>query len=273
MNPAFNINNTNGTDAPAHLVIHAGRQGLAIGCFNKGNDLLHWLKIFHFEKGKSDEILAADISDIFKSLPIEQDFEKVDIVWTFDQYLLIPQKYYSTDTNADLLELVHGNLLDGTTQNDYVYKQNLHVVYKVPASIKKVITSFFPQSNQRHLASLLVETEKTDLFYVIFYPGSMVVLLKKENRLFALQQFNYNTPDDAAYYLLSTCINNKVNPADTVLIAAGMLDADSSLFLELHKYFKGISFDTFPGSFKEEDSVKNYPSHYFSNLVASAACV
>ena len=272
MNPSFNIENSTGNNEPAHLLIHAGRQGMEIACFNMENDWNHWLKIFYFEKNISDEALALEIKEILSAIPAQQDFEKVDIIWTFDQFLLVPQKYYSTDTNADMLELVHGNLLDGTTQNDFVYEQNLHVVYKVPSAIKKVITSFFPDSSQRHLASFLLNNEKKELFYVIFYPGTMMVVLKNEHTLLALQQFNYNTPEDAAYYLLSTCVNNKVNPADTEIIAAGMLDADSILFSELHKYFKGISFETLPAYFKGE-AVKNFPSHYFSNLVASAACV
>lgn len=272
MNPSFNIENANGTNETAHLVIHAGRQGLAMGCFSRENTGLYWLKIFHFETGKTDEAIATAIHDILTSLPPGQDFEKVDIVWTFDQYILVPQKYYNTETNVDLLELVHGDALEGVTQSEFVYDQHLYVVYRIPASIKKIITSFFPQGTQRHQASLLAEAGEADHFYVLFYPGSLVILVKKGHTLFALQQFNYNTPEDAVYYLLGTCTNNGVNPADTVITAAGMLDEDSYLYGELHKYFKGIYFEAMPDFFKDEVTLKNYPSHYFSNLVSTAAC-
>jgi hypothetical protein len=51
-----------------------------------------------------------------------------------------------------------------------------------------------------------------------------------------------------------------------------MIDEDSALYQELFKYFPQMKFSGLPENFTYPKGLDAYPSHYFSNLFAIAAC-
>jgi Protein of unknown function (DUF3822) len=275
LNPTFKIEQSIADPGSACLLLLAGRPGLSILCINKENSTLNWLKVYHFEKNTSDVEIASLAEKIFSEDCLVKKFSEVKIVWSFEQFIMVPSKFYNTGTSANMLELVYGNVLQGSTQNDFVYGHNVYTIYKVPAIVKKVFIEYFPNSTQSHQASLMIdlEKEKTSLLYAVFYPNYVTVLLRKENRLQIIQQFEFTQPEDVAFYLLNTCSTFSINPADTELVISGMINADSKLYAELFKYFQTIEFGKLPVPFTNAQVLQQYPAPYFSNLFSLASCV
>ena len=74
-------------------------------------------------------------------------------------------------------------------------------------------------------------------------------------------------------HYLNICQSFETDATQAVLTISGMVDADSNLFTELHKYFLQINFANLPDNFNYTHEIKNYPAHYFSHLFATALCV
>ncbi len=146
-------------------------------------------------------------------------------------------------TAAEMLELVYGDLMTGTVQNELVTTHNLHTVYKIPAAIKNIFNNRFPFCIQSHQSSLLINFEKNnkDLLYCNFYPEHLTVMLRKNGQLQMIQQFEYTLPEDAVYHLLNVCQSFDTDAAKTILTVSGMIDTDSSLYSELYKYFQSVN--------------------------------
>jgi hypothetical protein len=109
--------------------------------------------------------------------------------------------------------------------------------------------------------------------YCIFNTGQLTLLLQKEGKLQAMQNFSYKTPEDAAYHLLNLCRSFETGVKDVTVHLTGMIDAASALYAELYKYFLNIFFEALPEEYEYPEKVRKHPSHYFSHLFAIAKCV
>jgi Protein of unknown function (DUF3822) len=275
VNPSFNIKST-ATATDVHLFVFAGNQGVAFAELDRGTNMFTGVRVYHFlndmtatERDSSlQQVLSNDFASSFPHT-------KKDIIWCTGQSIITPQSCFNRDTAAAMLDLVFGDAGAFAVKHELLLKQQAYNVYRVADAMEKKCTSQLPGAVQSHQSSLLVNlySSKKELLYCNFYPGSVTVMLRKEYQLQVIQTFNYNTPEDAAYYLLHCCRCFDVVPGDTVLTACGMIDMSSNLYRELYKYFLQIDFCELPDAFVYCDEIKTYPAHYFSHLFATAACV
>ncbi len=276
LKPSFSISPVNTDTAALHLFIQAGRQGISLLQLDTISNTFTSLVVYHFAKQMSDTAIAGEVKEIFTDEEsLQHPFKKVDIIWCFEQSILIPHEYYTASNARQMLQLVYGDVTDNAVQSDFVYRHNLHNAYKIPAEVKDVFAAAFPVTNQTQQSSLLIDFDKQqkDYLFCIFYTNQMTVLLRKNNQLQAIQNFEFTTPEDAAYHLINTCRSFDTNAAATVLTASGMIDKDSALFVEVYKYFADIHFLTLPVGFNYAEEINNYPGHYFSHLFVTASCV
>lgn len=273
---SFTIKRNTGSIEKTNLFIQAGNQGISFAEFNTDEQKFVALQFYSFPPGISITTLATDIESIFvEENLLQQNFKKIFITWCFNESILIPYEYFEASTAGEMLTLVYGNSNTGTSQQEMVMGQNLHTVYKIPAEIKSVFNNHFPFAIQTHQNSLLINVEKQyrDILYCCFYPSHITVMLRKNGQLQIIQNFEYHIPEDVVYHLLNICQNFELDPSRPTLLLSGLIDEDSILYKELYKYFLQLEFAKLPGQFSYTDEIKNYPSHYFSNLFATAACV
>ena len=95
----------------------------------------------------------------------------------------------------------------------------------------------------------------------------------KAGELQLIQTFAYQTPEDAAYYLLLICKQFKIAQTDLVLKISGLIDAQSALYTELLKYFEHVQHEGIPAELSTAGILDEYPSHYFSPLLKMSLCV
>ncbi len=274
MQASFHIQNQD--DHPAgDLYILAGKQSVSFFCANLTNNAFYWLRVYHFVKDSSHQQIATQLQEILTDTCFENTFSKVNLIWTFENHLLVPASLYESSASADMLELLYGENSEGNTQHEFVQSMQAYLVYKVPATIKNIFFAQFPLCHPVHQASLMpnIYTTNTDLLYAHFAPGNFCMLLRQNGQLIFFRHFDYATPEDAAYHILSTCKAFQLDSAKTVLQVAGMINEDSALYLELYKYLQGISFIPLPAAWASHNAWQGNPPHYFSHLFAIAACV
>lgn len=266
MNPSFYINNYLPNEQ-AQLLLEVGEINLAFVILQ--NKQYTALASYNFT-------LLQDIETIINTeVLLQYSFSKIDIIYTNKQCVLVPPAFYNTTTLYTHVELLYGNVMSATIKSDFLFRHNIHTVYQVDNLLLNSITSKFPYANTHHIYSLLPDLAelKGNKLYCIFYTNKCIVLCCKENNLQLIQQFEYNIPEDVAYHFLSITNNYTIQTDELVLTVGGMIDKTSSLYNELHKYFKHIVFSSLHSNFEYSDDIQQLPAHYFSPLLSISACV
>ena len=206
---------------------------------------------------------------------LQKQYKKTNIFWSFPESILVPPEFMDRDTNNEMLGLVYGDANGGVVKNDFLYKHNLHNVYRVPVNIHDIFSSQFSSGSQTHQYSLLVDRKPGDgnELVAVFYTNSFTVMLRKPGALQVVQSFTYNNPADAAYHLLNVCQSFGVAPDSVTLHISGLVDESSNLYAAIYNYFLNTRFDELPGNFEYREEIKAHPQHFFSHLFALAACV
>lgn len=271
MHPSFNIQTT-GDGASRYLLAEIGRQGIAF-VVREGSDHFTSVVCYHFDAAtpvheQLQEVLASE------SL-LQQSFAKTDICWTFAESILTPHEYFNANAAEDMLALVYGDAVQGEVKTDFLFRHNIHNVYRVPAAVAKLVSDKFPYCNQSHLYSLLPDMtgKNGNQLFAIFSPKQLTAALLKDGAIQVIQTFAYDNGKDAAYHLLNVCQQFNSAPDDTKISLSGMIDERSNLYSELYKYFLHLEFEPLPGNFIYAEAIREQPEHFFSHLFATAACV
>jgi Protein of unknown function (DUF3822) len=272
---SFNIQAPVTDSSASQLFIEAGPMGISIFVLDADNCFRNVL-VYSFPA----EMNAGDFTKEMKRIVMTEDllqkqYRRIDIFWAFPESILVPPEFMDRDTNSEMLDLVYGDANRGEVKNDFLYKHNLHNVYRVPSGIAEIFRSHFASAGQTHQYSLLVDRKKEGEYelHAIFYTNSFTVMLRKDGNLQVVQNFMYGNPADAAYHLLNVCHGFGVAPALVTLHISGLVDERSNLYAAVYNYFLNIRFDELPGSFEYHDEIKAHPHHFFSHLFDMAACV
>ena len=273
MHPSFNIRSGNNNASQQQLFVQAGKQGIALFTLdpqsNTCSDIVSW----HFDEQLNGSSLTDQLQEILSEEELlNRTYNKTDVIYSFTESILTPPELYSEINRHEMLDTVFGDVNNNSVQTDFMYRQNLHNVYRIPVDFHNIVSRRFSNANFTHQYSLLPSALKGELS-AVFYPNSFTVLLCSGNKLQLLQSFNYTVPEDAAYHLLNVCRHFDVAVNEVALKLYGMVDRDSALYTTLYKYFMNIGFALLPDVFHYPEALSDFPAHYFSHLFATASCV
>jgi hypothetical protein len=206
---------------------------------------------------------------------LHHNFSKVDVVYNNKESVLVPTVLYSSNATNSYIELIYGDTFKGQLKTDFIYKHAIQNIYKIEYTIQKAMFTKFPSATISHQYSLLPDStglSGTKLF-IVFYQNKFSVLCCKQNQLQVIQQFEYANAHDVTYYLLAIAEQYTLDVNEVELQLCGMINENSALYNELHKYFKHLSFQPLPDVFDYVDDIQTLPSHYFAHTFLFAACV
>lgn len=275
VNPSFNIQAPVIYAEPAQLFVEAGPMGISFVILNTGN-FFQAVVIYAFSDKMNPGQVQEEIHAILQQEPIlKKQYRKTHIFWAWPESILVPPEFMNEEKSNEMLDLVYGDAKKSTIKTDFLYKHNLHNIYRVPEAIRESFDDVLPYASQTHQYSLIVNREMHggDELFVVFYTNSLTLMLCKENQLQVVQNFSFSSPEDTAYHLLHVCRSFYVQPTAVKLILSGMIDKKSNLFNAIYKYFLNIEFDSLPSGYTYVEDIKIYPPHFFSHLFISAACV
>lgn len=274
MKPSYDIRSTITDTARSSLFIEINMQGMSYLVLNGAE--CDVLVSYHFPAGSSADDTASLLKDIVSKEPLlQQVFKKVHIIYAYPMQVLVPQSYFKSELQKDMLALLNGNAEDVIIKNDFMSRHQLHNVYSVPRQVNATIDYLFSADYTTHQYSLLPDVlkEDGDHLYCIFNTHYFTVMLIKIGALQVIQRFDYKAPEDVAYYLLHLCESFDVPPADIKIHLNGLIDASSNLYSELAKYFLYLQFEKLPDNYIYPEAFRDYPEHFFSHLFAVALCV
>ena len=259
----------------AQLFAEAGPMGFSLAVLGADNCFTAVIT-YAFAAGLTDAELTQNLKTICSSENLlQQQYAKTHIFWSFAESILVPAELMNADRNVNMLNLVFGDAREGIIHSDFLYKHNLHNVYRLPNTVADIFATHLPVATQTHLFSALVNRDMRagNNLFSVFYNNSLTIVLCKEGKLQVVQNFIYNNADDCVFHLLNVCKGFEVQPDSVTLHINGMIDEKSALYAAIYKYFLNIEFDALPEGYTYGDEIKNYPPHFFSHLFVLASCV
>ncbi len=201
------------------------------------------------------------------------------MVYNFPESSLVPEPLFSMDTNKELTNMIHGNLSKGLVLSEKIPWWDMYNVYRIPLELHRLLQQQFTAGKYWHYYSLLLKSHKmfdpqegSDCIKAIFYADKMIALVMKKGKLQLMQTFHYQDAKDVAYHLLNCCQQLGISQEEVQLLVGGLIDRQSALSTELHKYFLQVSFEEIDESIKVTDELKELPLHYFSAILKMAVC-
>ncbi len=275
VNPSFNIQAPQINFKTAQLFTEAGPMGVSLAVLGSDN-CFKAVVTYSFSAGLNETELAEKLKEIFSSENLlQKQYYKTHIFWAFAESILVPAELMNEDRNLNMLNLVFGDAKQGIIRSDFLYKHNLHNVYRTPQPVIDIFSSYLPVATQTHLFSAIVNRDMPEgnHLFTVFYSNSLTIMLCSGGKLQVVQNFDYTNPDDSVFHLLNVCKGFDVKPDAVTLHINGMIDAQSGLYAAIYKYFLNIEFDKLAEGYIYDEAIKVHPQHFFSHLFALALCV
>ena len=275
MNVAFNIRSQAIDTGTSQLLVEVGPGSISFVVV-EGENSFSTIVVYNFTQGLPPEKIAEEIKAIVQQeSSLNNSFKKTNIIWNFKESILVPAEFFNSVSNTEMLNLVYGDVGQYEVKTDFVFRHNMHNVYRLPKQVVAALPATWQYAHQTHQYSLLPDlAEKTgDCLMAIFYSNSFTVMLTKAGKLQVIQHFDYQNADDVAYHLLNICNSFAVKADEAILHVSGMIDTGSNLYATLYKYFLNIELASLPANAAYSDEIKSYPAHFFSHLFTLALCV
>lgn len=266
-------------ETPQHvsLIIEYSKSQIVFIWHKKSNATLLMLRVYPLPQSKESDPIA-HLNDIFESEPIH-DWQPIDVQLMYQtmEFSLLPASVYQIDMAQSLMQLVAGDAEKGLVFSEKIPGFDIYGVYRIPTETHKFFQHKIRNGIYWHFNSKWLQTLKTygataTMMYVVIHADHISVAVLNNGEPLLVQSYSYQTPEDVSWQLLSLLRELALKPHLVKVYLTGMVEEDSSLYLELQKYFLQLSFVNYDGSTWKDEILKSTPGHYFTNYLDVALC-
>lgn len=250
-------------------------------------DLFFGFLLFHAQTKKADVWAFYQTQDSndpgIKASELEQLIQehswmngkdkKVTLINYASRNALVPTAF-NTKQNLDAVyELMLGNLPDELRLHDAVASAPAVHVHAVPVPVFQLLQEYYPNAGWFHIQSLLLQQAAGEAcITATVYFNQVFITVEKNRQWKLLQTWQYQTPEDVLYYLLSCLKQFNMNAETTEIRLEGMIDQQSALANVLNQYLANINWNrklvyTYP------DEANTFSSHTLAFPDRILACV
>lgn len=282
LKPAFQIEVSEISDSDllqSRLLVEVSPSSFTYVLLNQRNMSPMAVKYFQLDHGKDRPLTEALREIMDGDALLKRPVKETLLIYNFPESSLVPEPLFSTDTNKEIIDTLHGNLNKGLILTEKIPWWELFNIYRISPDIHQLLQQQFTAGKYWHYYSLLLKsykmfdgTEEVDCLKVIFYTDKMVVLIIRQGKVHLMQTFHYQDAKDVAYHLLNCCHLLGISQEKVKLLVGGLIDRQSTLSTELYKYFLQITYEEIDESIKVTDELKELPLHYFSSILKMAVC-
>lgn len=277
--PAFDIGNASGAAeaGTTRLLVEISDQSLNYIVHTTGQPKLVALRQYRLyttadrsPRDLIDEVIAGD--PVFAG-----HAGRALIVYNYPTASIVPGELYT-----DAVGKAISRLLDGDSSSEFIFGEEvknsgMKNVYRVPREIHSLLKDKLAGSQYWHIYTMLLAAETEgpvpdNYIRTVFYHDTFIAAVYRSGSLQLMQTFHYQTPEDAAYYLLLICRQFHFAQADTVVGVGGLIDSQSALHTGLLKYFPEVRHDVLPKGISVDGLLDEFPPHYFSPLLSMSLC-
>ncbi len=254
------------------LSIRIGERHFGFAITSANADELY--KLTWYTDTEMDELALMEI--YWKHPELRLSYEHIFICYDYPQSVMIPLNQYKQEDAKLMLQTMFGISGRDAVVNEPVPGWQIFNVYAVPKEVYDWAYQQFPTSNYWHTYTIgirnSVVTDFEGSLEVDFRSDDFSLVVTRGNKLLLTQTFPYSTPADFIYYLLDTCRQFSFSQETVRIYLSGLIDKESTLYMELHQYFLHVHFRVSEWQIATDDS-QLYPPHFFTSLNDLAKCV
>ena len=272
MKPAFHIKSeTEYNPANSILLIIAGKRHCSFAVMNYLSKEL--MEFGYYTASAEDE----DYKKFFEETEVlNTRYYQAAIAYDADEAIQVPSAIYKYEDGQLHLDAVYGKNIHTTVVSENVPGWNLYNIYRLPATLQSAASWKFLSGKFWNIYSVMLKNHSNnhgEAMIVDFKTDEFSIVVLKTNKLQLAKTFAYASPEDVLYYLLKTCRQLNLSQQTSTLFLSGLIEKDSAIYRELHRYFINVEFESLTGEVKLTEALRVHPDHYFSSISKLAACV
>lgn len=257
------------------LIIEIGKYHLSYLIWEPNNNNIHKLQIWSSTKYISPESIDLLFSD---EAIKNKSFKSVHLVVNNGVSTLMPITHYRKGQTEKILNLLFTDIEERTNFEYEIKEWDFVSLFGINKTVYNLLISQFNIDSiipacagffQGHDLSSLVSD--SHVVRVFFYPSSMTMMVTNGRSLILLQDYDYQSLDDIAYYLIQSCSQLDLNRDAVLLRLSGAISEDSAMFKELVKLFRNVELELPHANYLMDDSEKSL--HYFTPSFLLLQCV
>jgi hypothetical protein len=258
----YSIYNAESMEGDQHLVVELGSNYIALILGTAGRS--SGFEYYDAEENDLEAFLAYIKSH---SQLLDKSYSETRLFYNVDECVMVPVGQFNTSVASEFVDVAFGSKAASRINVENVnVNPGIVNVYRSNENFSDIINSYFRAVTKRHLFSKLVEDISHDCLKVQFYKNEMVVVAISNNQLQLARSFEFMSDEDAVYYLLNSCKQTGIDPANTTITATGFIDESSKLAGMLKQYFDTVKFDSTALNTLPQEELSKYPSHYFTGF-------
>jgi hypothetical protein len=208
---------------------------------------------------------------------LQLPYQSVFVYWVASHFTIIPSRLYSeADKASYLTPLKAASTVAEKYLSDHLPSISSQLIYTIPTDVKQLLNKTFNRKYKLcHSFSSLIDcfskqagNGKEVFLNVRDYQLQLFFFDNKE--LIFVNQFKFESAKDFLYYVLLTFDQFKLSSTEIPLKVAGTISEDSTIYQQIYRYIKQISFIDLPTVFQSDLDLKDYPAHQFFDVLHAA---
>ena len=273
---SFQGNSTYDFSKENKLFVELGQCHIAIFVIDPLSNTLIDIEMIKF----NEELKPSLVKTYLESRGIDSDkCKNVNLIFNTKEFSLIPSSLHNPLYNRQIIETIHGDMLDLQFSSVKLTHFDIVNVYGVQREINTVLDQFFPIAKRTHKNLCYVndmisqpDALNGEILKIFFSPSHFDILIVKNNKLIFIQKFYFETADDVIFYILTLTEKFNLVKKSIRVHVSGIIDLDSLILLEFKKHFFSIEVQH-NKLFGTSSHIKEIPAHFFTPLMISAQCV
>jgi hypothetical protein len=160
-------------------------------------------------KAAISEMSETEIIDLLsKESELQLNYLTVRIICESNCYSFIPYPFFNKEEMTDMLKLQHPILKKTeTVLFNLLEAWDAVNIFSVHPALASVLQQVLPEIKiEHHLTAFLtdkIEMHNEKCMHVLIRPEKMDVIVLKENNIQLINTYNYDSPEDFTYYIIS----------------------------------------------------------------------
>lgn len=200
-------------------------------------------------------------------------FQSVEVYLLNQQFTFIPKQLFEEKHLYSYLANVAPNPSNEIIKRDELENGTLNNIYVLKIDLQQFLQNTFPNYKIHHLLSRLINwfvdniNENGHKLLINFHQKEIQIIYFDEKNFIFANNFQFQTANDAAYYLMLVINQFKLNPETVKVFLSGHIDSNSELHNSFMRYIRNVSFIEQNVQHHVTSPFLKYPKHSFTALV------
>lgn len=206
---------------------------------------------------------------------LQLSFKTVKISLLHQAFTFVPEELYESHNEEAYLKKVSANASNEIVGHDDLKHLSIKNIYALKFDLQRFIKESFPNAEILHNVSHLVnnlfplvadENLKKKMFMNFHQKQVQIILFEGKNLLFA-NNFQFQTGNDAAYFLMLVVNQFKLNPEIIEVALSGQIEKDTEVYNTIFRYIRNLTFLDYTIAKDKKRAFINIENHLFLNIL------